>query len=107
VRWHFLIAIPFKLANDAAQFVGPYFLNRLLATVATGGSPVVGYACAAAMLMGMLLGTLCDNQHFQRVMRAGDPPRPPSARGLGCSVSWLVFILMALPSHRFDVCALW
>ena len=36
-----------------------------------GASPVVGYTYATLMLAGLLLGTLCDNQQFQRVMRAG------------------------------------
>ncbi len=30
-----------------------------------------GYFYATAMLCGLLVGTLCDNQHFQRVVRAG------------------------------------
>lgn len=30
-----------------------------------------GYSYATMMLLGLLVGTLCDNQHFQRVVRAG------------------------------------
>lgn len=30
-----------------------------------------GYLLAALLFVGMLAGILCDNQHFQRVMRAG------------------------------------
>ena len=38
--WLFLGAVPFKLLNDAAQFVGPFFLNRLLDVIQTGDSQV-------------------------------------------------------------------
>lgn len=57
-----------------AQFVGPVFLNLLLNVVATGQSSARGYAYATLMLLGLELGTLADNQHFQRTMRAGGPP---------------------------------
>jgi len=65
-----------------AQFVGPVFLNLLLNVVATGQSSARGYAYALLMLFGLELGTLADNQHFQRTMRAGAPPTPltPAAR---------------------------
>ncbi|KAK9802963.1 hypothetical protein WJX72_012534 [[Myrmecia] bisecta] len=74
--WHttrglFLAAIPLKLTNDAAQFIGPTFLNLLLGVVQAGGAALTGYTYALIMLLGLLLGTLADNQHFQRVMRAG------------------------------------
>lgn len=32
---------------------------------------VKGYTYATMMLLGLIIGTLCDNQHFQRVVRAG------------------------------------
>ena len=67
----FLTALPFKLINDAATFVGPTFLSLLLGVVASGGSALRGYTLAGLMLAGLLIGTLADNQHFQRVMRAG------------------------------------
>ena len=70
----FLTALPFKLCNDAATFVGPTFLSLLLGLVATGGSATRGYSLACLMLLGLLAGTLADNQHFQRVMRAGGNP---------------------------------
>ena len=72
VSWHlFLGALPFKLVNDAATFVGPIFLNLLLGVVSAGKSSTLGYSYAALMFVGLVIGTLCDNQHFQRVMRAG------------------------------------
>ena len=67
----FVGALPFKLVNDAATFVGPVFLNLLLGVVSAGQSSALGYSYAALMFAGLVLGTLCDNQHFQRVMRAG------------------------------------
>lgn len=54
--------------------MGPIFLNLLLNVVATGQSSVRGYAYATLMLIGLELGTLADNQHFQRTMRAGTAP---------------------------------
>ncbi len=72
VTWHlFVWALPFKLVNDAATFVGPIFLNLLLGVVSAGQSSTLGYSYAAVMFVGLVIGTLCDNQHFQRVMRAG------------------------------------
>jgi hypothetical protein len=32
---------------------------------------VKGYIYATMMLVGLVTGSLCDNQHFQRVVRAG------------------------------------
>ena len=32
---------------------------------------VKGYVYATMMLLGLVIGSLCDNQHFQRVVRAG------------------------------------
>ena len=32
--------MPFKLLNDGAQFVGPFFLNKLLDVIQDGGSQV-------------------------------------------------------------------
>lgn len=40
VWWLFLTAVPFKLLNDGAQFVGPFFLNKLLDVIEVGGSQV-------------------------------------------------------------------
>ena len=40
VWWLFLTAVPFKLMNDGAQFVGPFFLNKLLDVIEVGGSQV-------------------------------------------------------------------
>ena len=72
VTWRlFLGALPFKLINDAATFVGPIFLNLLLGVVSEGKSSALGYSYAGLMFVGLVIGTLCDNQHFQRVMRAG------------------------------------
>jgi hypothetical protein len=117
----FLSALPFKLINDASQFVGPTVLNRLLTVVAAkaaagagGGNAAAaamaaavngtlptasshvhqqqqlllqdlstglpdwadaalqnGYCLAVMLFAGTLLGVLADNQHFQRVQRAG------------------------------------
>ena len=91
----FLTALPFKLCNDAATFVGPTFLSLLLGLVATGGSATRGYSLACLMLLGLLAGTLADNQHFQRVMRAGeawrlrlrDPREAPGTQR--CQARWM------------------
>ncbi|CAL8468910.1 g8451 [Coccomyxa elongata] len=69
--WLFVSALPFKLVNDGATFIGPIFLNLLLGVVSSGQSYTLGYTYAALMFVGLVTGTLCDNQHFQRVMRAG------------------------------------
>ena len=66
-------AIPFKLINDASQFVAPIFINLLLDVVESGKPPSVGYTLACLMFLGLMIGTLADNQHFQRTMRAGVP----------------------------------
>lgn len=86
----FLSALPFKLLNDASQFVGPVILNRLLTVVAGQASQAAnagdewaqwlqwleaplsnGYCLAFLLFFGTTFGVLADNQHFQRVMRAG------------------------------------
>ncbi|PNW84295.1 hypothetical protein CHLRE_04g228650v5 [Chlamydomonas reinhardtii] len=66
-----LWALPAKALNDGSQFVGPLFLNMLLQVLATGGPSWRGYAAAGCMFVGSAVGVLADNQHFQRVMRAG------------------------------------
>ena len=81
-----MTALPFKLVNDAATFIGPIFLNLLLGVVSSGQSYSLGYSYAALMFVGLIIGTLCDNQHFQRVMRAGADVTAPCAGMLGaCS----------------------
>ena len=70
-RYLIVTAIPFKLVNDAAQFVGPLFLNLLLNVVSSGQPSYLGYSYAVLMFVLLVIGTLSDNQHFQRVMRAG------------------------------------
>ena len=127
----FVAAVPFKLCNDAAQFVGahrsaklqqllspdrsgsnfahqilivcsavllaglrlgwqrpcpdsflpstgPFFLNLLLDVIAGGGDQSIGYLYAMAMAVGLIFGAICDNQHFQRVVRAGSHIVPSS-----------------------------
>lgn len=64
-------AIPFKLVNDASQFVAPIFINLLLGVVDNRESSGKGYTLAVLMFVGLMLGTICDNQHFQYTMRAG------------------------------------
>lgn len=108
--WHLFVgALPFKLINDAATFVGPVFLNLLLGVVSAGQSSTLGYSYAALMFAGLLLGTLCDNQHFQRVMRAGArasapgglQPLLPTPGCLPCSNSehgMSILTLVCMPS---------
>jgi len=43
------VAIPFKIVNDASQFVAPIFINLLLNVVANGESSAKGYSLAALM----------------------------------------------------------
>lgn len=43
----------------------------------------LGYTYAVLMLAGLQLGVICDNQHFNRVVRGGESPQPlpsPPAR---------------------------
>ena len=75
-------AIPFKLLNDASQFVAPIFINLLLDVVESGKPPSVGYTLACLMFLGLMIGTLADNQHFQRTMRAGLPLSLASSQSL-------------------------
>lgn len=56
---------------DASTFTGAVFLNQLLASVEDEKYAWRGYVYAACIFIGLLIGTLCDAQHFQRVMRAG------------------------------------
>ena len=44
------------------------------------------------MCVGLVLGTLCDNQHFQRVMRAGARPLVQSF----CAGSWIALAAVVL-----------
>lgn len=74
-------AIPFKLVNDASQFVAPIFINLLLGVVEKGQSSAKGFFFAGLMFVGLVVGTLCDNQHFQRTMRAGELPSRLNRRG--------------------------
>ena len=65
-------AIPFKVVNDASQFVAPIFINLLLSVVDNNEPSGKGYFLAVLMFVGLMLGTICDNQHFQFTMRAGE-----------------------------------
>lgn len=68
----FLTALPLKLICDGAQFVGPFFLNYLLKSLAGPTSESWhGYVYASLMFLGSMVGLLADQQHFQLVMRAG------------------------------------
>lgn len=66
-------AIPCKLVNDASQFVAPIFINLLLGVVDNHESTGKGYSLAFLMFVLLMVGTICDNQHFQLTMRAGKP----------------------------------
>lgn len=72
VRGLVWVAIPFKFINDAAQFAGPYCLQKLLESVGRGDPPRQGYMLAVAMFVGLMTGSLADAQHFQCMMRAGE-----------------------------------
>ncbi|GAX80189.1 hypothetical protein CEUSTIGMA_g7627.t1 [Chlamydomonas eustigma] len=68
----YIAALPFKLVNDASQFVGPVFLNMLLKVVADENAPAwKGYLYAGLMFLGTLTGLIADHQHFLRSTRAG------------------------------------
>ena len=53
------------------ELPGPFFLNLLLDVIGRGGDQTIGYVYASAMAVGLIFGAICDNQHFQRVVRAG------------------------------------
>ncbi|KAH7289296.1 hypothetical protein KP509_31G069200 [Ceratopteris richardii] len=61
----------FKIGNDASQFVGPVFLNLLLASMQNGDPAWIGYIYAACIFIGVTGGVLCEAQYFQNVMRVG------------------------------------
>ncbi|MCO5609705.1 hypothetical protein L7F22_063937 [Adiantum nelumboides] len=61
----------FKIGNDASQFVGPVFLNLLLASMQNGDPAWIGYIYAASIFVGVTAGVLCEAQYFQNVMRVG------------------------------------
>ncbi|XP_024373624.1 ABC transporter C family member 2 [Physcomitrium patens] len=61
----------FKIGNDAAQFVGPVFLGLLLESLQNREPVWHGYAYAASIFVGVLLGVVCEGQYFQNVMRVG------------------------------------
>ncbi|MCO5609267.1 hypothetical protein L7F22_063491 [Adiantum nelumboides] len=61
----------FKIGNDASQFVGPVFLNLLLASMQNGEPAWIGYIYAASIFVGVTAGVLCEAQYFQNVMRVG------------------------------------
>eukprot|EP00892_Ulva_mutabilis_P008206 jgi/Ulvmu1/5758/UM025_0012.1 len=67
----FLVAAPYKILNDASQFVAPVFLNLLLSAIAAGAPVLRSYLLAVAMFVGLILGTICECQYWQRTMRAG------------------------------------
>eukprot|EP00803_Ostreobium_quekettii_P010076 evm.model.scf_1807.1 EVM.evm.TU.scf_1807.1 scf_1807:280-13061(-) len=67
-----LAAIPLKLITDLAQFVSPVFINLLLdLNFSEPGATTRGYVYSGLVLVGLIIGTITDNQQFQRVMRAG------------------------------------
>ena len=70
-KWLFITALPFKLTNDASQFIAPIFISLLLGVVSKHQSSSLGYSYALLMLTGLVIGTITDSQHFQRVMRTG------------------------------------
>ncbi|KAG0591623.1 hypothetical protein KC19_1G189200 [Ceratodon purpureus] len=61
----------FKIGNDAAQFVGPIFLSKLLESMQNREPVWHGYVYAASIFFGVLLGVICEGQYFQNVMRVG------------------------------------
>ena len=67
----FITALPFKLANDASQFVGPVFLNLLLSSISRNDPPRKSYMYAVGMFGGLIVGCICEGQYWQRSMRAG------------------------------------
>lgn len=67
----FITALPFKLMNDASQFVGPVFLNLLLSSITRNDPPARSYLYAIGMFAGLILGCVCEGQYWQRSMRAG------------------------------------
>ena len=71
VAWLFITATPFKALNDASQFVGPVFLNLLLTSIARGDPARKSYSYAAGMFAGLVFGSICEGQYWQRSMRAG------------------------------------
>lgn len=61
----------FKIGNDAAQFVGPIFLNLLLESLQQREPVWKGYVYAGSIFLGVLVGVLAEGQYFQNVMRVG------------------------------------
>lgn len=62
VWWLFLTAVPFKLLNDGAQFVGPFFLNKLLDVIQDGDSQVLRASRQSPVLVDCRLATQAEKQ---------------------------------------------
>ena len=72
--WLYLASAPCKLLNDAAIFAGPIFLG-LMVNVVDAGQPLgLAYVYAVLMLIGLVIGTIADNHHYQLAMRGGASP---------------------------------
>jgi len=75
-------------------------LNLLLDVIARGGDQSIGYVYASCMAVGLIFGAICDNQHFQRVVRAGASPPAPQPCSNNCHnaekvLMWYTVRLMA------------
>ena len=98
-----LQAVPLKLMNDAAQFTAPVFLDLLLKTVEDDEPSWKGYTIVVSMFVALILGTLADNQHFQRVMRAGFQMRSIVTTEVHRKLLYIQPTNRAAFSHRTDL----
>ncbi|CAD7704333.1 unnamed protein product, partial [Ostreobium quekettii] len=72
VGYLILAAIPLKLITDLAQFIPPKLIKLMLhLDFSQPGATTKGYIYSGVAFVGLMIGTLSDNQQFQRVMRAG------------------------------------
>lgn len=95
------MAAPFKILNDASQFVAPVFLNLLLSAIAAGAPVLHSYMLAVAMFVGLILGTICECQYWQRTMRAGFQLRAVLIAEVYRCVSALNFFLTFFSVKKF------
>eukprot|EP00899_Mesostigma_viride_P020489 jgi/Mesvir1/28441/Mv15863-RA.2 len=66
-----LVGTLFKMVNDLSQFVGPLALNALLSSLERGQPLRESFVYGVAIFVGLIGGTLAENQYFQKVMRVG------------------------------------
>jgi hypothetical protein len=63
----------FKILNDGSQFVGPFFIGKMIKFIQDPENPpaYIGYEYAVGLFVGALIGAIGECQYFQGVMKVG------------------------------------